>query len=192
MLSLPHFRRLALSPGVLDVNASLSTARQSLLLWAQNALKNGADALMIREGALPIPRLEELLPDLLPALHELGVPVLLNAPLAPTGLPLQGVHHKGHWNIPLPSNPTIWYGRSCHSVQEVLQAAADGYHYALLSPIFATYSHPEQTGIGLQTLAEACAKVPIPIYALGGVTLADEADILKAGAAGIAGIRCFM
>ena len=47
-------------------------------------------------------------------------------------------------------------------------------------------------GQGLEQLHAACiAAAPVPVYALGGVTLENAAACIAAGAAGIAGIRLF-
>jgi thiamine-phosphate pyrophosphorylase len=47
-------------------------------------------------------------------------------------------------------------------------------------------------GHGIDRLRSAClAASPIPVYALGGVTLENSAACMDAGAAGIAGIRLF-
>ena len=49
-----------------------------------------------------------------------------------------------------------------------------------------------ECGQGIDQLRTAClAASPIPVYALGGVTLENAAACLDAGAAGIAGIRLF-
>jgi thiamine-phosphate pyrophosphorylase len=64
---------------------------------------------------------------------------------------------------------------------------------ALLSPVFATESHPDARPLGLEVLADACRTAgKMPVYALGGVNQTNAASCIEAGAAGVAGIRLFL
>jgi len=78
---------------------------------------------------------------------------------------------------------------SCHSIEDVLRADAEGADLALLAPIFASPGKGEP--LGLEYLAEAARGVRIPVLALGGVTFANAAQCVAAGARGVAGIRMF-
>ncbi len=80
-------------------------------------------------------------------------------------------------------------GVSCHSIEEALQADAEGADYVYLSPIFQKpgYAPP----LGLQALAEASQRLLIPVIALGGITTANEDSCIATGAKGIAGISYF-
>jgi thiamine-phosphate pyrophosphorylase len=61
--------------------------------------------------------------------------------------------------------------------------AADG--RALAAAVVATET--KATGvIGLDTLAEICAAVSIPVVAIGGITAANAAAAVEAGCAGVA------
>jgi thiamine-phosphate pyrophosphorylase len=87
-----------------------------------------------------------------------------------------------------PQDPLI--AASCHSPQEVAQAAAAEATFAVLAPIFEKKDAPGIKPQGLETLSQACQE-KIPVLALGGVTLQNARSCLQAGAAGIAGIRLF-
>ncbi len=84
-----------------------------------------------------------------------------------------------------PRNPLI--AISCHSPEEVAQAASNQATFAVFAPVF------EKKGTqptGLEALHQACG-APIPVLALGGITLQNAQSCLQAGAAGIAAIRLF-
>jgi len=71
-------------------------------------------------------------------------------------------------------------------------AASGGADYLSFGPVFATpakeaYGPPQ----GLERLAEVCRSVPIPVLAIGGITVANASACLAAGASGIAAIRLF-
>ena len=75
-----------------------------------------------------------------------------------------------------------------HSPAALRTAAACGADAALLSPIFATASHPNVRALGLQRFTALAQASPVPVYALGGIDRA-RADLLRgSGAVGIAGI----
>ncbi|MDT0202212.1 thiamine phosphate synthase [Nocardioides sp. AE5] len=74
-------------------------------------------------------------------------------------------------------------GRSCHDIAEVRRAAAEGVDYVTLSPFATTPSKP---GYGPPLDPSAYADHPIPVFALGGVTLDNAARAREAGAHGVA------
>jgi len=79
---------------------------------------------------------------------------------------------------------------SCHSPEDVAHAAAGKADFAVFAPVFEKISSPGTIPAGLEALRQAC-RTPIPVLALGGVSLQNAALCLDAGAAGIAGIRLF-
>lgn len=77
-------------------------------------------------------------------------------------------------------------GVSAHSEAEVAAAARAGAGYAHLAPIHAPLSKAaERPSLGLGALADACRQ-PIAVIAQGGVTATGVADLVAAGAAGVA------
>ncbi len=83
-------------------------------------------------------------------------------------------------------------GVSCHTIEEVRAAEGEGVDYALFGPVFAPRSKPSDLPPhGLEALAEAAHAVRIPVLAIGGITQANTAQSVAAGAAGIAAISLF-
>jgi thiamine-phosphate pyrophosphorylase len=87
---------------------------------------------------------------------------------------------------------TFLIGVSCHSLDEALAAEAGGADYIFFGPVFDT---PSKRAFGpprgLARLSKVCRAVKIPVLAIGGLTLENAGDCLRAGAAGIAAIRLF-
>jgi thiamine-phosphate pyrophosphorylase len=79
---------------------------------------------------------------------------------------------------------------SCHSPEEVTQAAANAATLALFAPVFEKKDALRTTPQGIEGLRQAC-RVNIPVVALGGIALRNARSCLQAGAAGIAAIRLF-
>jgi thiamine-phosphate pyrophosphorylase len=83
-------------------------------------------------------------------------------------------------------------GVSCHSLESVKSAAGGGADYAFFGPVFATPSKAAfREPQGLRRLAEVCRSMPIPVLAIGGITVENADKCFAAGAAGIAAIRLF-
>jgi thiamine-phosphate pyrophosphorylase len=83
-------------------------------------------------------------------------------------------------------------GVSCHSFEAARAAARGGADYIVYGPVFETpskvaFGKPQ----GLQRLEEVCLAIPIPVIAIGGITLGNAKLCCKAGASGIAAIRLF-
>jgi thiamine-phosphate diphosphorylase len=74
---------------------------------------------------------------------------------------------------------------------EARVAAEEGADYAFLGTIFPTPSHPGHVGMGLEGLRAVVGQVPpeLPVVAIGGIDAARAADVLGAGAHGIAVVR---
>jgi len=84
-------------------------------------------------------------------------------------------------------------GVSTHSAEEVAYAESHGADFAVFGPVFE--KDQQLSSEGLERLRNVCHRPrvgsPMPVLALGGVTLHNARQCLEAGAAGIAGIRLF-
>jgi len=90
------------------------------------------------------------------------------------------------------SEPVI--GVSTHSASEVALAEAHGASFVVFGPVFEKNGSANPDG--LEQLRRIChraeaAQPPMPVWALGGITLENAQQCVVAGAAGIAAIRLF-
>jgi len=90
------------------------------------------------------------------------------------------------------SEPVI--GVSTHSAAEVASAEAHGASFAVFAPVFEKSGSANREG--LEQLRRIChrteaAQPPVPVWALGGITLENAQHCAAEGAAGIAAIRLF-
>jgi thiamine-phosphate pyrophosphorylase len=80
---------------------------------------------------------------------------------------------------------------SAHGIDGLQAALAHGCDAAIVSPVFATASHPDAVPLGVAGLRTLLRAVPVPVFALGGVTAQNAPLLLGSGAAGIAAVSAF-
>lgn len=170
---------------------------RSLAAVVAAAARGGMGAVQLREKDLPPTDLLPLARELRQALGD--TPLLVNGgsvahvagclDLART-VGAAGVHLPGGvGSVPISRatlGPGSLIGRSVHSVAEARVAEAEGADYMILGTIFATASKPGRDPAGLALVAEVAAATTLPIIAIGGITEANVAATLRAGAWGIA------
>jgi thiamine-phosphate diphosphorylase len=177
-----------------------SQAAERILRTSARAADAGADAVQLREKDLSGRALFELT---VAALARAGnAKIIVNDRLdAALAAGAAGVHLGGE-SLPVAevvqfraagrAPAGLLIGRSCHSVEEALQAERDGADYVFFGAVFAT---PSKAGFGppqgIDALAAVCRRVQIPVLAIGGITLENASACTAAGAAGVAAIRLF-
>ncbi|MFI5114218.1 MAG: thiamine phosphate synthase [Terriglobales bacterium] len=191
-----------------------SARRRALLAKIAQAARSGVDYIQLREKDLSTRKLEALAREAVVAVRENQ---LVTSHWPPTTRLLinsrtdvalaagaDGVHLRAedvsaaevrgiverftdHW--PLTTNH-FHIAASCHTAADVIRAESEGADFAAFAPVFEKRDRPSTQPAGLAALHEAC-RSKIPVLALGGVTLANAASCLEAGAAGIAAIRLF-
>jgi thiamine-phosphate pyrophosphorylase len=94
---------------------------------------------------------------------------------------------SAHW--PLAADHFL-VAASCHTAADAFRAESENADFAVFAPVFGKRGTPGTPPAGLAALREAC-RAKIRVLALGGITMANAASCLEAGAAGIAAIRLF-
>ena len=88
---------------------------------------------------------------------------------------------------------TFLVGASTHSLNEAREAQRGGADFAVFGPTFPSPSKAQYgPPLGVDQLAEAARELtPFPLIALGGISIKNASECLRAGASGIAGISLF-
>lgn len=75
-------------------------------------------------------------------------------------------------------------GASCHSPEDAVEAEKLGCTYITAGHVFDTDCKKGLPGRGLEFLQRVCESVAIPVYAVGGISPENIAEVRKCGAAG--------
>lgn len=76
-------------------------------------------------------------------------------------------------------------GASCHSVADAEKAVHYGCKYITFGHIFPTECKRDLSPRGIEELTRVCRSVPLPVYAIGGITPDNAPQVIAAGAHGI-------
>jgi thiamine-phosphate pyrophosphorylase len=83
-------------------------------------------------------------------------------------------------------------GRSVHSVEAALRAEQEGADYLLVGAVYETASHPGQPPAGPALVRAVAEAVRVPVLAVGGITPERGAEVIEAGADGVAVISAIL
>jgi thiamine-phosphate diphosphorylase len=84
-------------------------------------------------------------------------------------------------------------GRSVHGSDEAAAIAAEGgCDYLIFGTVYPSSSKAEDHPVaGVEALRRVCRSVPLPVVAIGGISISRAAEARDAGAAGVAAISLF-
>src|SRR3954454_12718257 len=125
-----------------------------------------------------------------------GVPFCVNDRLDVALAVGADVVHLGQDDLPLADarrvraaagRPDLVIGVSTHNRAQAVAAAEAGADYIGFGPVFGTRSklNPDPT-VGVETLAQVCEVVAVPVVAIGGIALDAVAAVARAGASAAA------
>lgn len=125
-------------------------------------------------------------------LAPMGVPLVINDRIdVALACGAQGVH-LGQSDMPIELArqmlpPEVFIGLSVESLNDVTHAAGQPVDYLGVSPIYATPTKTDTAAPwGLAGLRQVRAMTALPLVAIGGVHLSNAAEVLLAGADGLA------
>jgi len=174
----------ALCPSLLLITDHTRYPGEAFFASVEDALKGGVDAVLVREKQMDSARLLAFCARLrsLTRVHDARLLVHTQADVA-LAVGADGVHLASPDIGELSSmrrwlkDAQISLSASCHDADE-LQAACDGgADFALLSPVFATRSHPGAAHLGVAAFRVLAEHAALPVVALGGIVPANRGQL---------------
>lgn len=167
-------------------------ARFSHLELARRALAGGADAVQLREKGGTTRELIGLAREMAALCRGAGAVFIVNDRVDVTlAAEADGVH-LGQSDFPIAMarrllGPHRIIGGSAATVEEARRCVEEGADYVGFGPVYPTGSKADAAPArGLALLREVVAAVPAPVVAIGGIGVGNAAEVVRAGAHGVA------
>ena len=177
--------------GILDLGYA---SADSLERVAVQLCEGGVDVVQLRAKGCEEIAIEEMANRVAPIFREAGVPFIIND--HPELVPSVGADgaHVGQDDFTVADArwragralagevPLAIIGKSTHSVEQAVAAAAEGANYIGFGPLFPTPTKAGRPAIGIADIARVHELVSVPIFCIGGVKLENLDAVLAAGA----------
>jgi thiamine-phosphate pyrophosphorylase len=150
-------------------------------------IAGGVDLIQLRAKGQPV----ELVADLARKIHGKtsvsDVPLIINDyPALLREVPAEGAHvgqdDQTVAEARAAAGRPCLIGKSTHSVDQAVAAAAEGADYIGFGPLFATPTKPGRPAIGLDDIQRLYELVQIPIFCIGGIKVDNLPQVVAAGA----------
>jgi len=177
----------------LVTDAGLSAGRSTVEV-VEAAIEGGIDAVQLREKGRSARERYELGRELRELTSAADVPLIVNDRIdLAAAVDADGVH-LGDDDLPISVarerlGEAAIIGRSVSTVDAAEDAAAAGSDYFGVGAVYTTSSKdtdPEQSEIGLGRVRAIDEAVDVPFVGIGGITPENAADVVAAGANGVA------
>ena len=175
-----------------------SPERLALLGRLHAAASAGAAFIQVRERQLSDRSLVQFVRELIDRTRDTACRVIVNdRPDIAIAAGAAGVHLKDRSlaaaDVRRIAPDGFIIGRSVHSEDDAeATEAAGGCDYLLFGTVFPSASKPDDHPIaGIDALKRVCARVSLPVLAIGGINASRAQSVAAAGAAGAAAISLF-
>ncbi|MEC7241445.1 MAG: thiamine phosphate synthase [Myxococcota bacterium] len=149
----------------------------------RHLIDTGACAIQLRCKTWKPARLESTAAALFPACERAGIPLILNDVFLPHCS--HGTHlGQEDGELPRVGVPEgFLFGRSTHSIPQLVRAIEEGANYAGFGPVYGTQTKANAgPSLGIHQLREAVS-LGLPLVAIGGITLARLEEVRGTGTA---------
>jgi thiamine-phosphate pyrophosphorylase len=166
--------------------------RSRFAATVEAAVRGGATMVQLREKETPPEEVIRLGRDILAVTRRYGALLIVNDhPAVAREIGADGVH-VGRDDPPVAETraivgPHVIIGASCYGeIERAVAAEQAGADYVAFGTPFPSPTKPKRTDISLEIFQAAKQRVRVPVFAIGGITLANAPQVIDAGADGIA------
>lgn len=186
-----HLLSQALLYGIVDLGY---VAAADACAAAEKMCAGGVDIIQLRAKGADEHEIEALGNELVRITEPAGVPLIINDhPHLVPSIGAQGAHvgqddfavEDARWRAGRAlagEVPPPMIGKSTHSFQQAMAAAAEGADYIGFGPLFPTPTKAGRPAIGLDDICRVHEAVRIPIFCIGGIKRENLDAVLDAGA----------
>jgi thiamine-phosphate pyrophosphorylase len=159
---------------------------------ARAAIRGGATAVQLRMKDEPAREIMETAREIIPLCRAAGVTLILNDRVDVALAAEADGAHVGQDDLPAAAarallGETRVLGVSAATVEEAVAAWRDGADYLGVGSVYATGTKADAgAAVGVGRLEAIRRAVPIPLVGIGGITAENAAEVIRAGAAGVA------
>ena len=160
------------------------------------AVKGGVGVVQLREKDLPAAELLQMARRLRAVTAGKALLIVNDRLDVALASGADGVHLP-ETGLPVPearqlSQGRLLVGRSAHGVAASLESQAQGVDLLQVGTVFDTPSKAGKTLEGLALLEEVARQVTVPFVGVGGITFHNVAQVMQAGASGVAVVRAIL
>lgn len=153
---------------------------------ARQLCEGGSDIVQLRAKGQSPDEVRQLAEVILPITRAAGVRLAINDyPEIAEGVGAELCHLGQEDFFEGAVRSEVPFGLSSHAPEQAQRALAAKPAYLAVGPVFATGTKPGARPVTLDYVRWAAGNVPIPWFAIGGITLDNVDDVLRAGARGI-------
>jgi thiamine-phosphate pyrophosphorylase len=178
--------------GLYAITDAALISRERFAETVEAAVRSGATMVQLREKDIPAEEVARLGKELLAVTRQYGALLIVNDhPSVALEIGADGVH-VGRDDPPVAEarallGPNIIIGASCYGdVDKAVEAEQAGADYVAFGTPFPSPTKVKRTDISLDIFQAAKQRVNVPIFAIGGININNAAQVIGAGADGIA------
>lgn len=160
------------------------------------AVEGGVNMVQLREKDLPGGRLLKLALEIRETVSDRALLIINERVDVALACGADGVHLGEEALSPSAARHIVGedllIGRSVHDMERAIKAQGQGSDYLIAGTVFATGSHPGFKPSGVSVMKEMASAVRIPYLGIAGINASNAAEVIDAGASGVAVISAIL